>query len=341
MQEVLFHQQHHIGIITLNRPQALNALSYSMVMKLLHQLQAWEVNETIHAVIIRSGGGKAFCAGGDVRSLYEMGKNSPENALQFFSNEYRLNTLIHQYKKPYIALMDGITMGGGVGVSLHGSHPVASHTFVFAMPETSIGFFPDIGASFLLARCEGNMGVYLGLTGERLSAHQAYALGLVRYVIPASHFDNVIEALIGLDLSTEAEQKVTHCLSALTDPVDTAVLELLQSNVTACFNEQQMQSIIQNLEKRHDDWCLNVLNTLKHKSPLSLCVTLEQLIRAKQMNFKECIQMDTILVQHFIRGHDFYEGVRALLIDKDKSPQWKPATLSEVDLREIDTYFSV
>ena len=166
--DIVFERKQQIGLITLKRPQALNALTLPMIKALQQQLLQWEGDKSIHAVVIQADVGKAFCAGGDVRWLYESGLAKNPEQMQFFWHEYRLNHTIHQFKKPYIALMNGITMGGGVGISLHGSHPVATENFVFAMPETGIGFFPDIGASYLLARCPGQTGIYLGLTGNNL-----------------------------------------------------------------------------------------------------------------------------------------------------------------------------
>lgn len=167
-EEVLFSQEGQLGFITLNRPKALNALTLTMIMALQKQLSIWKEDYSIKAVVVQAVPGNAFCAGGDIRWLYNAGRSKDSEQMQFFWHEYRLNHFIHHFGKPYISLLDGITMGGGVGISLHGSHPVASERFVFAMPETGIGFFPDIGASYLLNRCPGFLGVYLGLTGNKL-----------------------------------------------------------------------------------------------------------------------------------------------------------------------------
>lgn len=329
-----------IGILTLDRSQALNALTLPMVMALQQQLLDWQDDASIQAVVIKSVPGKAFCAGGDVRWLYEMGQANPQEQMRFFEEEYRLNRLIHHYPKPYIALMDGITMGGGVGISLHGSHPVASQHFIFAMPETSIGFFPDIGASYLLSRCPGAMGNYLGLTGNRLNAVEAKAFGLVKHIVDASKFELVIEALVSADLSTDAPMIVDAYLKEYAQLDATSITEQLQSNVDACFNYTDVASILHALAQYKDDWHQENLRILSEKSPLSLCVTLAQLHKAGQLDFDECMQMDARLAKHFMNGRDFYEGVRALLIDKDKSPKWQPARLSEVDASMVEGYFS-
>ena len=339
-EDIVISQQQHLGIITLNRPQALNALTLAMVRSMQQQLMAWRDDAAIHAVVIRSTCGKAFCAGGDVRGLYESGQQHSPEQMMFFEEEYRLNQLIHHYPKPYIALMDGVTMGGGVGISLHGSHPVASTSFVFAMPETSIGFFPDIGASFLLSRCPGKMGLYLGLTGNRLQAEEACAVGLVKYVVKSTAFEAVMDALIHADLSKDAHRKVSSCLNQFQEPVDFGLIADLQTKIDSCFAYTDVVSIMCGLKDDDEPWYREILHTLEQKSPLSLCVTLAQLTKAAHMNFDECIQMDYCLVQHFIKDHDFYEGVRALLIDKDKSPQWSPKTLSLVKSSLVKDYFT-
>lgn len=337
--DVIMTTQHQLGIITLDRPEALNALTLPMVMAIQQQLIEWLDCPSVHAVVIRSAGGKAFCAGGDVRWLYDAGKCGSPDLFRFFEEEYRLNQIIHHYKKPYIALMNGLTMGGGVGVSLHGSHAVASEAFVFAMPETSIGFFPDIGSSYLLSRCPNHMGIYLGLTGNRLNADEACALGLVQYVIQSSQFDHIMDELLTTDLSIDAASVVNACLSRFANTVNRDSLVTLQSQVEGCFAYDDVMSIINALEKQDDVWSQTILKTLAQKSPLSLSVTLAQLLKAASMGFDECIQMDFRLVKHFMAGHDFYEGVRALLIDKDKSPQWQPNCLSNVERQVVLDYF--
>jgi len=337
--EIYFTCVNHIGLVTLNRPQALNALTLPMILALREQLQTWNEDGSIHAIVICSAGGKAFCAGGDVRWLYEAGRNHDPQQLSFFEHEYQLNQFIHQLSKPYIALMDGVTMGGGVGVSLHGSHPVASERFVFAMPETGIGFFPDIGASYLLSRCPDHFGTYLGLTGNRISAADAHHLGLVKHLISSEHFPEVMAHLIEADLSQQAHQRVDVCLQRFAMPmvVDMAVSQQLLVN--SCFNHNKMESILAALHESDDEWYVHTRQILALKSPLSLKITLSQLLKAKFMTLEECLKMDFCLVEHFMRDHDFYEGVRALLVDKDKSPHWQPAGLEMVTDAKVNSYF--
>jgi enoyl-CoA hydratase len=337
--DILFTQEKHIGLITLNRAQSLNALTLPMIIALQQQLQQWQEDSSIHAVVIRAAPGKAFCAGGDVRWLYEAGKNHDPKQMQFFWHEYRLNHFIHQFNKPYIALMDGITMGGGVGISLHGSHPVASERFVFAMPETGIGFFPDIGASYLLSRCPGVLGVYLGLTGNRLNPADAYHLGLIKHIIPADRFNDTLHKLIEADLSMNASVEVDKCLQQTAIPVQTTPIAELIATINHCFNATEMEAIINNLTEVDDEWHRETLNTLQQKAPLSLKVTLAQIQKARALDMAECVTMDYCLVGHFMRDNDFYEGVRALLVDKDKSPRWTPDSLAKVTEAKVADYF--
>lgn len=337
--DIAFSREQHIGLITLQRTEALNALTLPMIMALQQQLQAWEKDSTIHAVVIQAVAGKAFCAGGDVRWLYDAGKRRDPEQMQFFWHEYRLNHYIHDYSKPYVALMDGVTMGGGVGISLHGSHPVASENFVFAMPETGIGFFPDIGASYLLSRCPGHCGEYLGLTGNRLGAADAKALGLVKQVVAADNFQAVLTHLIGTDLSTDAHARIDACIQAAAMPAPAAPIMEITAAIDACFHYSEVESILKKLATFNDSWHQKTRQILSQKAPLSLKITLAQIKKARLLNMADCIKMDYCLVGHFMRDHDFYEGVRALLVDKDKSPRWQADSLSSITDAQVANYF--
>ncbi len=335
--EIIFSTEHHIGLITLNRPEALNALNFSMISALQVQLTQWQDDPFIHAVVVRSACDRAFCAGGDVRAIYHLGRENIQQKMAFFKAEYRLNQFIHEFNKPYIAFMDGITMGGGVGISLHGSHPVASSRFIFAMPETGIGFYPDIGSSYLLSRLSNHMGVYLGLTGNRLNAQDAYGLGLVRYVISEAHFPSLLQVLIDSDLSRDSQQRVSDILRPFHQLPATSNLDSWAGMVNDCFQYDTIESIMTALSQ--GDWQQQVYQTLKLKAPLSLKIALAQLIKAKTMTLSECLQMDYGLTNHFMRDPNFDEGVRALLIDKDNHPHWQPQTVTEVSAEMVENYF--
>jgi len=335
--EVLFTQEGHLGLITLNRASALNALTLPMILAIQQQLEAWKTDATVYAVVLCATSGAAFCAGGDVRWLYEAGKTQNPEQMNFFWHEYRMNHFIHHFGKPYIALMDGMTMGGGVGVSMHGSHPVASERFVFAMPETGIGFFPDIGASYLLNRCPDSLGIYLGLTGNRLDAEQALHAGLVKEIVHSEKIPSLIQALSEEDLSDNAHARVTACLKQFAEqPV---AQQEKQTVIHQCFSKPTIEEISSSLKSSEDPQALGLDKILSKKSPLSLKVTLAQLQKTKGLTLAQCLKIDYDLVGHFMRGSDFYEGVRALLIDKDKNPQWQPARLESVtEQMVVDTF---
>lgn len=337
--DVLFTREKHLGLITLNRSNALNALTLPMILAIQEQLEAWETDNSIHAVVVKAAEGRAFCAGGDVRWLYEKGLERDPVQMDFFWHEYHLNHFIYQLHKPYIALMDGITMGGGVGISLHGSHPVATERFSFAMPETAIGFFPDIGASHLLSRCPDEFGTYLALTGQRLNAQDAKTLGLVRYVVNSVELNDVIEALMTLDLRNNADKKVDECLAHYIKDVDCNEIRSKSLNVREIFSKHEVEDIFAALNKSDSSWHKETLASLESKAPLSLKITRLQMEKSRTMNLAQCLEMDFNLVTHFMQGSDFYEGVRALLVDKDKQPNWQPKTLEATTHSMVLKYF--
>lgn len=337
-QDLAFKKEQNLGIITLSRPAALNALTFSMIKTLRKQLSAWAEDKDIHAVIMQAEPGKAFCAGGDIRHLYESGLTNPVDPLPFFRDEYQLNLAIHEFPKPYIALMDGITMGGGVGISLHGSHPVAGERFVFAMPETAIGFFPDIGASYLLSRLVEPIGLYLALTGNRLKAEEALSLGLVKHCVAPENWPLIVPYLLESDLSTHAHARVTELLSKMQTKAHNDGMRDAEI-IGDFFNEKSLNAIFTKLEQSDDTWAKDTLANLRQRSPLSLEVTFEQIKRAKTTTLAECLYMDYTLVQHFLRGKDFYEGVRAAIIDKDKNPKWQPDSIGKVSEAMVTAYF--
>ncbi|MDF1645600.1 MAG: enoyl-CoA hydratase/isomerase family protein [Legionellaceae bacterium] len=340
--DVLFSVQKNIGTITLNRPHALNALNFSMFKAMLSQLEDWKKDEDIHAVVIQAVPGRAFCAGGDVRWVYDEGQTDPLIPLQLFKHEYRLNYLTSNFGKPYIALMDGLTIGGGVGVTLHGSHTVASERFAFTMPEVSIGFFPDIGSSHLLSACPSGLGLYLGLTGRRVNASDSKVLGFVGYTIPSDSFSSILEHLYQMDLSTEAHMKVSSCLNQYQEIMPTGSTASEADVVSQCFeNQTTLKDIFEALDKNGSQWAIETRDALLQQSPLSLHITLQQLNLAKGLKLQECLSMDYGLAYHFLRNHDFYEGVRARLVDKDKAPKWQPSSWDIVSELEVSRYFEV
>lgn len=338
--DVLFSVEDNLGFITLNRPKALNALTTTMFGAIYEQLQIWQHDTDVHAVVIQAPPGKIFCAGGDVRWVFDVGRDDPLIPMQLFKHEYRLNHLISVFGKPYIALMDGLTIGGGVGITLHGSHSVAGEQFAFTMPEASIGFFPDIGASHLLSACPGGFGLYLGLTGRRLKSADAYAMGLVNYTVAADNFSSILSHLRACDLSQNATEQVNACLEAHQCDMPAGSAPAEADAVHAVFdNKANLEEVFEALEQQNTAWSEETKALLLEQSPLSLHVTFEQLKRAKGLSLAECLSMDYGLAYHFFKNHDFYEGVRARLVDKDKSPKWSPASWSDVHLEQVLEYF--
>ncbi len=330
-----------LGVMTLNRPAVLNALNHTMILALQEQLSLWAKAPHIKAVVIRAAPGRAFCAGGDIRHSYDcMLAHDP--ALQhFFYDEYQLNRYIFHYPKPYIALLDGITMGGGVGISIHGSHRVATERLMFAMPETGIGFYPDVGGTYFLPRISGAMGIYLGLTGARIGADDCVAFGLAQQKVPADGLNALLELLAATPLKGDANQAVTNIIAQFATPTE-ANSALLRERpfIDACFAATSMDEMMVNITAKATPFAQSCLDTLSQKSPTSLKVTLQALLEGKQRNFDACMQQEYRLTCHFIAGHDFPEGIRAVIIDKDQRPQWQPASLNAVSSDMVRAYFA-
>ncbi len=332
--------QGDVALITLDRPKALNALTHEMIISLTAHLKAYALDDNIKAVVVKSNSDKAFCAGGDVVGLYNKGKDAPEKAIPFFNDEYRLNYFINQFDKPYICLLDGITMGGGVGISLHGNFPIATENFNFAMPETGIGFFPDIGGGYLLSRCHDYLGTYLGLTGNRIGRDDALASGLIKYGLEKKDIDAFIAKVIDCEIAKDSNEAVREVLHGFGFNPAESELAKNKDEINTHFSQNSVEEIFDSLEKGGSEFALKTLSILKKKSPLSLKITYQQIERAKHLSMGDCMKMDFRLVNRFIAGSDFYEGVRALLIDKDKSPKWQYQQLSEISKDEINHYFA-
>lgn len=344
VENILFERkkgQHgDLGIIILNRPEVLNAMTTEMCHQTYDQLNQWAEDETIKAVVIRGNGERAFCAGGDIRHFYQVGLIGYAESTQFFWHEYRLNQRIFNFPKPYIALMHGITMGGGAGVSINGSHRVAAENLIFAMPETGIGFHPDIGGGYFLARCIDRVGFYLGLTGEKIPAVDALYAGLVDAIIPYQQFDNFISQLADKQLGKDANAAVSELLHSFAVGADNPALKNHRVIIDRCFSLKTMPEILSALENENVAWARHTAKILEKRAPLSLLITLRKLQESSILDFDHCIKMDYRLTLRFLMNHDFYEGIRAAIIDKDKNPKWEPALLKDVDPQQVDEYFA-
>ncbi|EKD53636.1 MAG: hypothetical protein ACD_60C00166G0013 [uncultured bacterium] len=330
----------NLGLITLTRLDALNALNQAMLQALKKQLTIWEAANHIKAVVIRACEGRAFCAGGDIRSVYQRKMANDPLLQQFFRDEYCLNRHIHHYLKPYIALIDGITMGGGVGISLHGSYKVATDRILFAMPETAIGFYPDVGTTYLLSRLPHNIGYYLGLSGARITLNDCVALHLIDHGVKRDIFPELIYKLADTKFQNNPNETVKDVISGFSVPSAESALLQHQKEITECFSKKTMEDILQALEKHKSTWCHEVAAILRTKSPTSLKVTLLALQQAEALEFDDCMQTEYRLTSRFIQEHDFFEGIRAVLIDKDQTPCWKPDTLKKATATQIKKYFA-
>ncbi|MBV6632752.1 MAG: enoyl-CoA hydratase/isomerase family protein [Alphaproteobacteria bacterium] len=353
--EILFDRKGPLGLITLNRPRALNALNLPMIREMAPQLDAWAKDDSVAAVVITGAGEKAFCAGGDVKSVYQDGlaakSGEGDGALtrDFFREEYQLNRAIYRFPKPYIALIDGITMGGGVGLSVHGSHRIATETTMVAMPETAIGLFPDVGATYVLARAPGEAGAYLALTGDRLSAADALYAKIATHHVPSDKLDALVDALASADWGQAETGKERLFADGIIEPFVTdageAKLAALQDAIDQAFGSDTVEEIIAELTSMiggagaDGEWAKETVETMGKRSPTSMKIAREQLDRGTALDLESCLVMEYRLTQGCMAGHDFYEGIRAVLVDKDHDPKWEPAQLTDVTDAIVEKHF--
>ncbi|GBU19453.1 MULTISPECIES: enoyl-CoA hydratase/isomerase family protein [Methylobacterium] len=332
-EEIRFERRGALGLVVLDRPKALNALSRGMCASFRRQLDLWEADPAVTRVAVRSSSARAFCAGGDIRHIYACGREGREADLYgFWEAEYGLVARVQRFAKPYVALVDGLVMGGGVGISLHGSHRVASERYSFAMPEVGIGLFPDVGMTHALPRLPGRMGLYIALTGGRVGPGDALALGLATDFAPAAAFDALLDRLaeggpVEAALAVPGERPAPGPLSAQAAPIE------------ACFSAGSVAAILERLDAAGTAFARETAATIRTRSPTSLCIAFEQMRRGGAMSFPEAILAEFRLVTRVMDGHDFYEGVRAAVIDKDNAPVWQPDRLDGVDLAAVAAAF--
>ncbi len=305
----------------LDRPESLNALTLAMIDRLASWLDDARKDKDISSVGIRAVPGSAFSAGGDVRALFAA-RNDRAALHHFYYQEYRLNRAIRYYPKPYVAIIDGLVMGGGAGVSINGSHRVVASGARFAMPETGIGFFPDVGASWFLSHCPGQIGLYLGLTGVRLGPADMLYAGLATHYLPPGSNIRTFDDVTSLPVTSGA-----------------ALLPELRPAIDRCFAGDSIEAILAALDCEGSDWATDTAIALRQKSPTALKVAHRQLREATTLDFDRAMVVEYRLARHFMAGQDFFEGVRAAVIDKDRKPAWLPATLAQVDGALVDSYF--
>jgi enoyl-CoA hydratase len=336
----LFEERGEAGIITLNRPQALNAFGMPTVSAMRPRLAQWATDPLITRVIIRATGERAFAAGGDVRAIYDLHRaNRTHEAIDFWREEYQLNAEIHRYPKPYIALVEGICMGGGVGLSLHGRYRVAGDRYLFAMPEVSIGFFPDVGATHALPRLPGKMGMYLALTGARLGPGEGIGLGVATHRVSSSHFPLLLEALC-------EDKDVEATIATYTINPEKDKLAARRPLIDRTFDKPSVETILQALEREAagsgEDaaFAKTAADAIRTKSPTSLKIAHEQMVRGARMSFAAAMRTEFRIVNRIAYSPEFHEGVRATLVDKGSEPRWNPASLGGVTAAMVASYFA-
>jgi len=302
-----------------------------MCATVLRALSDWEDDPDIAAIVIDAVPGRAFCAGGDIRAVYDLGKAGDPRVLDFFATEYRMNAAIAGCAKPYISILNGAVMGGGAGISVHGRFRVATENTVFAMPETAIGFFPDVGGSFFLSRCPGAVGMYLGLTGVRIDAADMKCAGLATHYVPAACATELISRL-------SCGEDPEHALAAFSADAGRSQLRENRAMIDRVFGAGSVEKILKGLTAEKD-WGTETAELLRARSPTSLRLVHRQLREGATRDLVGCLEMELGIAAKILKGHDFYEGVRAALVDKDQTPHWRPATVEEVDAEEINHFF--
>jgi enoyl-CoA hydratase len=340
--QILFEQKGGIGLVTLNRPKAMNTLNLEMYREFDPYLDRWDADPDVHAIVIRGAGGRAFCAGGDVVALWQSGQGikSPDDPKRvFFYEEYRLIRKIHRLSKPYIALMNGITMGGGVGVSVNGAYRVATESTMLAMPENGIGLIPDVGGTRFLGNCPGHLGLYLGLTGARIRASALLYAGLATHFVVNEKLDALIDALAGHAWDgRNRNAQADSILAGFKGDPGPMPLEANLADIERCFSGDGLDQIVARLGQTGSDWAKDALSAIQKASPTSLQIAFRQLT-TPAASIEAALELEFRLVNYVMNQPDFFEGVRALLVDKDQSPRWHPASLDEVDVTPIDALF--
>ncbi|WP_017931885.1 enoyl-CoA hydratase/isomerase family protein [Robiginitomaculum antarcticum] len=333
--EIISRVSGNLGHITLNRPKALNALTQNMCDVMTELLTSWEADPAIGAVLIDGAGDRAFCAGGDVILLHDSGKAGDGRAEQFWRTEYALNELIHRYSKPYITLIDGFVMGGGVGLSVHGGHRIAGDNTQFAMPETGIGYFPDVGGTYFLPRLGMAAGQWLGMTGARLGAGDCLALGIANDFINSDKHAAFTEAL-GKAKLDGSEDAVIAVIAKFGSPGPMAAP--LPAALNA-FEEDSPAAILRALDAMDGEWAAKQAVNLRRKSPMAISITHEAIKRGADLDFKAAMSSELDISLGFLKTQDFYEGIRAQLIDKDRKPKWQHDSLGDVTSEQIEQVF--
>ncbi|MEX6634616.1 enoyl-CoA hydratase/isomerase family protein [Hyphococcus lacteus] len=329
------------GVITLQNEKALNALDWDMAKAMRAQLMKWASDKSIKAILVRGAGDRAFCAGGDIRWLHETAKNDPAHASEFFREEYRNNSLIYHYPKPYVALIDGINMGGGVGISVHGDFRVAGDATLFAMPETGIGLFPDVGGGHFMPRLHDGVGLYYALTGARAKAADCMAAGIATHYTSDDQYADLEKALMAAKLGDHAHADIEAILDRFAGDPGHAPINDLRADIKRLFSDHDtLDGLMKALSDDNSAFAADTLKTLSRMSPTSMRITFEQMKRGGAFDFDEVMKMEFRVVRRIMEGNDFFEGVRAQILDKDRNPKWDPESLDAITDEDIAYYFN-
>ncbi len=335
--DLIISQDGFIGRFHLNRPNALNALTAAMAYRMKDQLEAWAGDDSISFVLVDAEGNRAFCAGGDIRDLYENGKKDPQPGRDFWREEYKLNALIHNYPKPYIAFMNGIVMGGGVGISSHGSHRIVTENTMLAMPETGIGFLPDVGGTYILSRSPGLTGLYLGMTGARMNGADAIFAGFADHFVSSEKLPQLTEKLRG-------GAKIDEAIAEFASDAPDGKLADLQKDITESFSGASALECTQKIEdmaETGNEWAAKTVKLLRRHSPLAISAAFTAISQARSLEtIEQCLNVEYRFAYRALLGTEFYEGVKAVIIDKDHTPQWQPPTLEDVTADQLNSLFA-
>ncbi len=334
--DVIIRREGRAGRITMNRPQALNALTYPMVGEIQRALDDWERDPDVALVILDGAGDRALCAGGDVRAMYDSAPQGSGLARRFWADEYRLNACIGRYPKPYVAFMDGIVMGGGIGLSGHASHRIVTERSQLAMPETGIGLIPDVGGTWLLAHAPGETGIYLGLVGERMRGAGTIHARFADAFVPSSQLAALADALVAPDAGP-----VDDIIARFSQPPPPSDLAARAPEIDAAFRFDTVEQIREALAGMSSDWARKTLADLDRRSPLALKLTLAAIRNARSLpSLEAALNVEFRLTVRLFEHGEFIEGVRALLVDKDKSPKWNPPALAGVSEAMVEHFLS-
>jgi len=335
--QILSHKKGGVGVVTLNRPEALNALSLEMIRQIAVTLKQWEYDDSVHTVMFCGAGERAFCSGGDVKSFYNSGMDYRRGGVDlsvpslYFAEEYSLNQQIFYYPKPTITIVDGIVMGGGYGIAGHCKHRFVTENAVFAMPEVRIGFFPDVGSIYHLNKAPKHFGRYLALTGAQIGAADILAANLADHYVPSARVGGLIEAIADGDFSDGVQYDAPAAKNV--------VLDVFSSQIEEAFADWDVFEICARLRQDGSEWATQTLGDILSSSPISVVVTARYMQGNGELGFDEIIAADYQMAQHFVKYPDLYEGIRAALIDKDKSPVWEPIHLDAVKPEDVERYF--